>query len=88
MSDPHAGGVYQYTAGQGLAARARLDDPDVPDDLPAEMRELDLPPLTRVTVADVDTGRDLVIVEWVDRSGNQRRTSIDQDVFATDFTEV
>jgi hypothetical protein len=85
---PDIGARYRYAASTGLAAQARLADPDVPDDLPAEMHELDLHGQTQVTVADVDEDRDLVIVEWVDRSGNQRRTSIDQDVFATDFTEV
>jgi hypothetical protein len=88
MSNPQTGAVYQYSGEHGLAQAARIADPSVPNELPAEMHELDLPPQTRVTVADIDEDRDLVIVEWVDRSGNQRRTSIDQNVFATDFTEV
>ena len=53
---------YRYKADAGLAARARVADPDVSDDLPAEMRDLDMAPGTEVEVAGHDEERDLVLV--------------------------
>jgi hypothetical protein len=65
--------------------------------LPGEvtMADLDMPHGTVVTVATDDDGnevrdgdRDLEIVEWTDRQGNPRRTSVHPEFFAEHFREV
>ena len=78
---------YRYKADAGLAARARVADPDVSDDLPAEMRDLDMEPGTEVEVAGHDEERDLVLVNWTDANGTPRTTSLPPDTFAADFEE-
>lgn len=87
MAKPKAGTRYRHTAEQGLAARARVADPDVSDDLPAEMVDLDMHPDTTVTVAGYDDERDLVLVEWTDLQGNPRTTSVEPAQFAVNFVK-
>lgn len=72
--------TFRYAAAAGLAAQ-------YVGDLSAEMRDLDMPPGTVVTVVGHDDERDLVLVEWTDLSGNGRVTSIEPAVFAENFTE-
>jgi hypothetical protein len=79
--------TYRYKADAGLAARARIADPDVSDDLPEEMHDLDMPPDTEVTVVGHDEERNLVLVGWTDLQGNSRTTSIEPDALAHDFEE-
>lgn len=79
--------THRYKADVGLAARARVDDPDVSDDLPAEMHELDMAPGTEVTVSGHDLERELVLLNWTDRNGTPRTTSVTAEVFADDFEE-
>jgi hypothetical protein len=78
---------HRYKADVGLGARARVDDPNLSDELPTEMRDLDMAPGTEVTVVGHDEERDLVLVDWTDSQGNQRTTSVELDVFAADFEE-
>lgn len=78
---------HRYKADGGLAARARVADPNVSDDLPSEMHDLDMAPDTEVTVVGHDEDRDLVLVNWTDLQGNQRTTSIEPEAFARDFEE-
>jgi hypothetical protein len=84
---PDIGARYRYAASTGLAAQARIADPDVGDELASEMQELDMHPDTVVTVRDYDLVRDLIVVEWADRSGNPRMTSIEADQFDDQFTQ-
>lgn len=87
MAKPKVGATYRHAAEQGLAARARVADPAVSDDLSSEMADLDLHPDTTVVVAGYDDDRGLVLLEWTDRQGNPRITSVDPDDFAADFVK-
>lgn len=78
---------YRYRAAVGLAARARVADPDLSDELPGEMHELDMAPGTEVTVAGHDEDRNLMLLDWVDRAGTPRTTSVEPHVFDRDFEE-
>jgi hypothetical protein len=82
MPDIDMDGTYRYRADTGLAATL------VDRQLPAEMAELDLHPGTEVTVHGYDDDRDLVLVEWSDRSGNPRITSVEPATFAANFEKV
>lgn len=83
MSTPEAGGRFRYMNTTGLAEHYASGA------LNAEMTELDLHPDTEVTVTGVDDERGgLVLVEWTDRSGNPRMTSIEPDHFGEWFEEV
>jgi hypothetical protein len=79
--------TYRYKADAGLAARARIADPDLSDDLPSDMHDLDMAPDTEVTVVGRDEERDLILVNWTDLQGNPRSTSIEPDAFDNDFEE-
>ncbi len=87
MAAPNVGSAYRYRAGDGLAARARIADPDLSDDLPAEMHDLDMQPDTVVEVTGYDEERDLVLVGWTDLQGNPRITSVLPADFVDDFEE-
>lgn len=52
------------------------------------MADLDMPHDTEVELVGHDDDRNLEIVEWTDRHGDPRRTSIEPDVFASHFEEV
>jgi chitodextrinase len=86
MATPKPGTAYVYSADAGLAARARVADPGLSDELPTEMAALDLAPGTAVTVAGYDKDRDLVLVDWTDGEGTSRTTSVEPDVFTEHFT--
>lgn len=88
MATPKTGTTWTYTADAGLAARARVADPDLSDELPAEMAALDLTPGTEVTVEGYDKDRDLVLVGWTDRNDTPRVTSVDPAEFAAQFTKA
>jgi hypothetical protein len=85
MAVPKTGTKLRFTADTGLAAAARVADPDVSDDLPTEMVDLDLHPDTTVTVVGHDEERDLVLIEWTDLQGNPRITSVPPEQIASDF---
>lgn len=85
-SVPEVGVTYRYEAEEGLGGRARVADPTVSDDLPAEMRELDMTTDTRVTVSGYDDERDLVLVDWTDGQGNPRTTSLEPEVLDEHFS--
>ena len=87
MDKPEVGTRYRHTAEQGLAARARVADPDLDDALPSDMAQLDLPPDTVVEVVGFDDDRDLVLVSWTDGNGTDRITSLDEADFTDSFTE-
>jgi hypothetical protein len=57
-------------------------------ELPAEMRDLDMPPGTEVEHIATDDDRNLVVVAWTDRAGDARRTSVDPDFFVSHFEEL
>ena len=56
-------------------------------ELPAEMRDLDLPSGTEVEVAGTDDATGAVIVAWTDRGGVLRHTAVQPAFFAEHFTE-
>jgi hypothetical protein len=85
MAVPKTGTTLRFTADTGLAAKARRDDPDVSDDLPAEMADLDLHPDTTATVVGHDEDRNLILIEWTDLQGNPRITSVEPDTLAERF---
>lgn len=82
---PEPGESYIYCGDTGLAAAARVADPNVDDHLTSEHAELDMAPGAVVTVCGVDEDRGLVLVEWADLQGNPRVTSIDPVTFADQF---
>jgi hypothetical protein len=88
MATPKPGTAYVYSADAGLAARARVADPDLTDELPTEMAALDMAPGTEVTVDGYDKDRDLVLVGWTDSAGTPRVTSVEPDVFAETFEKA
>jgi len=55
-------------------------------ELPAEMRDLDLPPGTEVEHAATDEDTGALIVAWEDRSGITRNTAVDPEFFDSHFT--
>ena len=75
---------YTYTHDKGFgehhaAAAGR--------ELPAEMRDLDMAPGTKVDVADTDEKTGAVIVAWTDKSGVLRHTAVQPDFFAEHFKQ-
>jgi hypothetical protein len=80
--EPQIGSRWTYTAETSLGQKHASGA------LPAEMVELDLHPGTTVAVAGHDHERGLVLVEWTDRSGNPRTTSVEPATFADHFTEA
>jgi len=57
-------------------------------ELPAEMRDLDLPHGTEVEHAGTDEATGAVIVAWKDKTGVPRNTAVSPEFLATHFTEV
>jgi hypothetical protein len=57
-------------------------------ELPAEMRDLDMPSGTEVEHVATDEERGLEVVAWTDLSGDARRTSVDPEFFAAHFQPV
>jgi len=96
--DVTIGAQYRHTSEHGLGHRARIADPDVdenakppkvnPADPFALRRDLDMDPGTIVTVAGVDTKRGLILVEWSDRLGTPRITSLEPDDLAANYERV
>jgi hypothetical protein len=54
----------------------------------AEMRELDLRNLQEVTLFDYDADSDWPIIEWTDATGITRLTTVDPDIFDSNFQEA
>jgi hypothetical protein len=90
MAKPRVGGSYTYNGAEGLGQKARIEDPDVPDEMSVvdgvNMAWLDMKHGTAVKVAGHDDDRDLILLEWVDDAGTTRITSVTEDQFA-DFTK-
>lgn len=78
MSRPETGSRRTYDAPDGLGAQ-------VAEQMTDDMRGLDLHPGTEVTVAGYDDDRGLVLVEWTDRQGNPRITSVEPQHFDEHF---
>lgn len=57
-------------------------------ELPAEMRDLDMPHGTVVEHAGTDEDTGAVIVAWKDKTGVARNTAVQPDFLAARFTEV
>lgn len=87
MATPKTGSAYTYSGDVGLAAAARVADPDITDELPTEMAALDMAPGTEVTVDGYDKDRDLVLVGWCDSAGTPRVTSVAPEHFAASFVK-
>lgn len=85
--DVQPGSRWRYIADRGLGEQARVDDPDLDDTLPADMLGLDMAPGQAVTVSGHDASRGLVLLEWTDRYGTPRVTSVDPRTFAAQFGE-
>lgn len=71
---------YSHELGFGEAARGEALDED--------MALLDMPPGTEVQVIAYDDDSGWPLVQWADRSGNARITTIDPEVFDSDFVKV
>ena len=56
-------------------------------ELPAEMRDLDMPSGTVVEHVGTDEATGAVIVAWTDRGGVLRHTAVHPDFFDAHFTE-
>ena len=78
MSKPRTGTRYNYDAPAALGEQ-------VAENQASDMLELDLHPGTEVKVAGYDDDRDLVLVEWTDKQGTPRITSVEPDHFADAF---
>lgn len=87
MAKPKVGATFRHTAERGLAARARIADPDVGDDLHPEMAHLDLPPDAAVKVEGFDDDRGLILIGWTDVNDTPRITSVTGDEFAASFSK-
>jgi hypothetical protein len=74
--------THVYRGEQGLGA------PHADGPLHPEMRELDLHPGTAVTHLEHDAERGLDLIEWTDRVGGHRITSVTPDQLAELFEEV
>jgi hypothetical protein len=79
MNTPKNGARYTYAGGEGLGHM------HAENGLSADMHELDLADGTQVEVAAWDDERSLVVIEWADRQGNTRMTSVEPSVFAEHF---
>jgi hypothetical protein len=56
------------------------------EDLLAEMRELDLHSGEEVKVLEFDADSGWPIVQWTDRTGQSRHTTVDPEFFTEHFT--
>jgi hypothetical protein len=76
--------VYAHPEGKGLGEHHAGEHGR---ELPAEMRDLDLPPGTEADhiATDEDTGA--VILAWTDRTGTPRNSAVSPEFFAAHFTE-
>lgn len=70
---------YRYTGDVGLGEHHKGAE------LIAEQAELDMVPGTVVAVCGHDDERDLVLVEWTDKQGTPRITSLVPDNFDRHF---
>jgi hypothetical protein len=94
-ADEHLGNRLAEPIG-GDALRAVADVMNPTDEQRAEldaflsrtMEDLDMAHGTEVEHTGRDEGRNLEIVEWSDKHGDPRRTSIEPDFFAANFREV
>lgn len=74
--------THRYTHGRGLGEHHATA---AGRELPAEMRDLDMPPGTEVEHADTDEDTGRPIVAWTDTTGTGRRTTVDPEFFAEHF---
>jgi hypothetical protein len=56
-------------------------------ELPAEMRDLDMPSGTQVEHAGTDDANGYLIVAWTDMSGHPRRTAVEPGFAAAHFKQ-
>lgn len=81
-------------AAAGLRAAMEAMDPTpeqrakMETHLSATMADLDMAHGTEVVYEGRDEARDLEIVTWTDRHGDERRTTIAPEIFASHFREV
>jgi hypothetical protein len=78
---PRTGSRFTFDAPGPLGAMHADNQSD-------DMAELDLHPGTEVKVVGHDDERDLVLLEWTDRQGNARITSVEPSRFADHFTSA
>lgn len=88
------GDAYVFDGPAGLAETLTGQRPRT-DEQGLDMSYLDMPPGTKVVVRELvaaetkgahSDDEDAWVVEWVDRSGNPRATSVGTGVFAEHFT--
>lgn len=76
--------TFNHPEGKGLGEHHAAE---AGRELPAEMRDLDMPSGTHVEIAGTDEATGAVIVAWTDRGGVLRHTAIQPEFFAAHFTE-
>jgi hypothetical protein len=77
--------VYDHPEGKGFGEHHATE---LGRELPAEMRDLDLPHGTVVEHAGTDDDTGAVIVAWTDKTGITRHTAIEPGFLAAHFTEA
>ena len=82
---PSAGEVFVYAhpEGKGYGEASKSDAGF--GEITAEMSELDLKDGQEVTFLEYDADSDWPLVQWVDSVGIDRITTIDPDLFDTNF---
>lgn len=75
--------VYTHTEGKGYGEAVKADAGY--GELSAEMIELDLKEGQEVSFLEYDADSGWPIVQWVDAVGINRITTIDPDIFDTNF---
>lgn len=75
--------VYAHPEGKGYGEASKSDAGF--GELSAEMTELDLKDGQEVVFMDYDADSEWPVVEWVDGTGIDRITTIDPDIFDTNF---
>jgi hypothetical protein len=75
--------VYTHTEGKGYGEHNKAEAGF--GELSAEMTELDLKDGTEVSFLDYDAESLWPVVQWVDATGTERITTIDPDIFVTNF---
>lgn len=76
---------YSHPSGKGFGQHHAEESGR---ELPAEMRDLDMPDGAEVEHADTDEDNGYLIVAWTDTSGTARRTAIEPGFFTEHFEPV
>lgn len=77
--------VYDHPEGKGFGEHHASEHGR---ELPAEMRDLDMPHGTVVEHAGTDEDTGAVIIAWKDKTGVLRNTAVHPDFLASHFTQA